>query len=246
MPHRFFAPALAADSSVIDLPGDEADHARRVLRLACGDLVEVFDGRGRQVRARVEEVDRGAVRVRILEPSPPARETAVRYTLAQALLKGDAMDDVVRDATMLGVWAVQPLVTDRAIPSLRGGASNRVARWQRIAVSSVKQCGRAVVPEIRPPLALAAWLAEDAAPGGRLMFVAPGIGGGAPLQDVSAQQRPVAASILIGPEGGWSPTEIAQAGQAGVSLVTLGPRVLRAERAAVAILAVLQFAWKDA
>src|SRR5690606_23801452 len=144
----------------------------------------------------------------------PAPECGVAITLAQAVLKGDKMDDVVRDATMMGVAAIQPLLTTRTeISRATLERAHRRERWERIAVSSVKQCGRAVVPSIHEPLDVAAL--PDALAGHRLpvpAFVlvepsAAATGAGAALREIESAP-PREATIVIGPEGGWTPAEL--------------------------------------
>ena len=112
--HRFFAPSLDPGDETVVLPRDEAEHLTRVLRLGVGDTVAVFDGRGREYLARVANALRRDVRVQLVSRIEPAREASVRLTLAQAVLKGDKMDEVIRDAVMLGVAAVQPIVASRS------------------------------------------------------------------------------------------------------------------------------------
>ena len=111
--HRFFAPSLDSGDETVLLPREEAEHLTRVLRLGVGDTVSVFDGRGREFLARVASAQRRDVRVQLLSRTEPAAEPLVALTLVQAALKGDKMDDVVRDAVMLGAAAVQPIVTRR-------------------------------------------------------------------------------------------------------------------------------------
>ena len=133
----------------------------RVLRLEKGREVLVFNGRGHQCRARVELADKRGVVLRVDAPEPSAPELPFALTLAQAALKGDKTDDIVRDAVMLGVTAVQPLVTRFIdVPAGPLAVGRRVERWQRVAVSSVKQCGRSVVPIVREPATLETALAE--------------------------------------------------------------------------------------
>src|SRR5262245_28438399 len=138
--HRFYVPDLPPEGSLASVTGDEARHMTQVLRLAIGDEVLVFDGRGRQHGARVEIAARQRAEVRVGAAVAAAAEAGVAITLAAALLKGDKFDDVVRDATMMGVAAVQPLVTERTeVPAARAGSLARVERWQRVALSAVKQ-----------------------------------------------------------------------------------------------------------
>jgi len=244
--HRFFAPALDPGDEAVDLPREEAEHLTRVLRLGVGDTVAVFDGRGREFLAKVAAAERRDVRVQLVSRIDAAAEPSVPITLAQAVLKADKMDDVVRDAVMLGVAAIQPIVskrTESTVAALMRTA--RVERWRRVALASVKQSRRATLPEVRTPLTLETYLHEPPADV-RLMLVEPA----ADTETTSVsvlQQRPAPrdASLLVGPEGGWMPEECAAARQAGVELVTLGQRTLRADAVPIAAISVLQFLWGD-
>jgi 16S rRNA (uracil1498-N3)-methyltransferase len=245
--HRFFAPALDAGDETVMLPRSEAEHLRRVLRLGVGDTVSVFDGRGHEFLARVASIVRRDVRLQLLSRVEPPAEPAVLLTLVQAVLKGDKMDEVVRDAVMLGVAAVQPIVTKRSettVAMLLKGA--RVDRWQRVALASVKQSRRAVLPEIRLPLTLETYLDEPAT-GQRLMLVEPAAGAAdvRPLTMLQGTSAPHDAAVLIGPEGGWTEQERDAATAAGVQMVTLGHRTLRADAVPIAAISVLQFLWGD-
>ena len=244
--HRFFAPTLDPGDELVALPREEGEHLTRVLRLGVGDTVAVFDGRGREFVARVASAVRRDVRLQIVSPAAAAEEPQVALTLAQAVLKTDKMDEVVRDAVMLGVSAIQPIVTKRTegtVAALMRGA--RVDRWRRVALASVKQSRRAVLPEVRMPLTLETYL-EEPATALRLMLVEPGAS--AAVDSLSAIQKvptPADASLLIGPEGGWTEHECASAAAHGVRLVTLGHRTLRADAVPVAAISVLQFLWGD-
>src|SRR3977135_1668085 len=144
---------MDAGDETVTLPREEAEHLVRVLRLGVGDTVAVFDGRGRDFLARVASAVRRDVRVQLLSRIEPAAESGVGLTLAQAVLKGDTMDEVIRDAVMLGVAAVQPIVTKRTestVAALMKGA--RLERWRRVALASVKQSSRAALPDLRLPL----------------------------------------------------------------------------------------------
>jgi 16S rRNA (uracil1498-N3)-methyltransferase len=243
---RFFAPALDPGDDTVVLPRDEAEHVTRVLRLGPGDNVAVFDGRGQEFLARILSADRRDVRVQMLSRIEPAAEATVLLTLVQAILKGDKMDDVVRDAVMLGVAAIQPVVTARTEVTVaalvRGG---RVDRWKRVALASVKQSRRAVVPDIRGPLTFAGWL-EEPASAATVMLVEPSASTHAdPLSSLREQKIPAEAAIVVGPEGGWTEAECAAARERGAHLVTLGHRTLRADAVPVAAISVLQFLWGD-
>ena len=245
--HRFFAPSLDPGDETVALPRDEAEHLTRVLRLGVGDSVAVFDGRGHEFLARVSVVARGAtgeVRLQILSRIDPPAEPAVALTLVQAVLKGDRMDDVVRDAVMMGVASIQPMVTARTETTVAALMRGRVDRWKRIAISSVKQSQRAVVPEIRVPLTFENVLAEPAG-SLRLMFVEPAAGSDREPVAGLPRDPPHDAALFVGPEGGWTEHELAAARTADVRLVTLGQRTLRADAMAIAAVSVLQFLWND-
>ena len=216
--------------------------------MKAGAEVRVFNGRGGEFDAVVATVMKGGAHVRVVAGREAVPEPRVAVTLAQAALKGDKMDDVVRDAVMMGVAAVQPIVTTRSevtLALLRSG--HRQERWQRIAVSSAKQCGRAVVPAILEPRAfetVVALLADMPLPGPGLMFVEPAASTGAlSLGDLDATP-PLETTVLIGPEGGWTAEEI-DAGSTACRLVRLGSRTLRADAMALVALTALFTRWRE-
>ena len=236
---RFYAPELDASGQAILAP-DEAAHLVRVLRLGVGAEIDVFDGRGCMFHATVVELARAGVRATIHGPSPAAPEPALRVTLVISVLKGDKMDDVVRDAAMMGVAAIQPVMSARSevgLAALRRG--HRTERWTRIAIASVKQCGRAVVPAIGEPVALDAWIARRSTEQ-ILVLREPSRGSPRRLRDVEPS---AAAQLLIGPEGGWSDQECDGFEAAGFHPVSLGGRTLRADAAPIVALAALYEAW---
>ena len=258
--HRFFAPSLDPGDETVALPRDEGEHLTRVLRLGVGETVSVFDGRGHEFLARVVAAARRDVQVQLLSRIEPARESAVSIVLAQAVLKQDKMDDVVRDAVMLGASAVQPLVTRRtevtAAALVRGA---RLDRWRRVALASAKQSRRAVLPEIRTPLTLESYLAEPPL-SLRLMLVEPAAGGSGgsgesggsggdggfaveSMRVLRELQQPADVALLVGPEGGWTDGEVLLGAGAGARLLSLGHLTLRADAVPVAAISVLQFLW---
>ncbi len=244
MSPRFFVPELDPSAPVVTLPVEEATHLGRVLRLQPGALVSVFDGRGHEWDAEVADVGRSRATVTLKSARTPAPEPRIPITLVQSVLKGEKMDDVVRDAVMLGVAAIRPIVSTRSevsVATLRRG--QRTARWRRIAVASAKQCGRAVVPAVEEPEALEASLARSTA-ATRLVLVEPGATG----IDVRALQdlgQSVAADVLVGPEGGWTSEELGRISAAGGVGLRLGGRTLRADAVPLVAVAALQAHWGD-
>jgi 16S rRNA (uracil1498-N3)-methyltransferase len=236
---RCFVPGAAKGRIVSVSPG-EAHHLVHVLRLQPGDGVGLFDGLGGEwvgfVQALVPEVT-----IEVVDEAAPAAEPPVRVTLAVGLLKGAQMDSVVRDATMLGVFAIAPMSTRHVSIGRRGWRGGEaVERWNRVALASARQCRRAVVPVISPVTAFDAVLAGTRADV-TLMCVEPGrLSEGAAS---GAGPAPGSALVLIGPEGGWSSEEIARALGAGARFIHLGPRTLRAETAPVVALSSLWTQW---
>lgn len=238
---RFFVPDLDPGAREARLSADEARHLTRVMRLGVGDEVAVFDGRGHELRARVSEASREVVRVELVERLTPAPEAHVPLTLVQAVLKGDKMDDVVRDATMMGVAAIEPIVSARTIAKRQS-----VERWARVAVSSAKQCRRAVVPRIGDTKPLAEWLAATPCEL-KLLLVEPAAAGGTetPMRALLDRAAPASVAVVVGPEGGWTPEERDAMVAAGCIAVTLGGLTLRADAVPLAAIAIVRFGLGD-
>jgi 16S rRNA (uracil1498-N3)-methyltransferase len=242
---RFLVPDLDPERQIATLPADESEHLTRVLRLAAGDEIAVFDGRGREFLARVASAARRAVKVTLVEPVAAAQEAPVPFTLAQAVLKGDKMDDVVRDAVMLGAARVVPLVTTHV--TVKGSAidSGKPAeRWRRIALASAKQCGRATLPPVEDPIPLSEFLTSADAEL-KLFLVEPSAEGDVvSLRSFIDKPPPSSAALIVGPEGGWAGKERDAAVAAGCVPVTLGGLTLRADAVAVAAISVVRFLWE--
>lgn len=217
--------------------GDGFHHLVRVLRARPGDRVVLFDGAGREADAVVVAVEGGEATLDAAEPRQAAPATTP-ITLHLALLKGEKMDWVVQKATELGVARIVPVETAHTVVRLSGErAGTRAQRWRKIAAEAARQCGRADVPEIDEPTPIEQTLRRPAPV--RLF-----------LHETATTPLPPTIAgapiwVAVGPEGGFSPAEVEAARAAGWSIVGLGPRVLRAETAALAILAILQFSSGD-
>ncbi len=221
---RFWSPVPLDDPPErLLLDAGESHHLLRVVGIAPGEAVEVFDGRGHAVRARLLGAREGRAELAVEAPAAVPRRPA-RWLLA-GLSRAAAFDTVVRMATELGATVIQPVLADRSVA--RG---DRRDRWLRIVRAAASQCGRADLPEVRAPVRLAAALAAlpvDLP----LRLCVPGAERLAPV--------PGPAAVATGPEGGWSEAEVALARERGCALVGLGPTVLRADTAAAAALALL-------
>ncbi len=204
--------------------------------------MRVFDGHGAEWDARVAAASRGGVTVELIARAVAATEPPVHVTLAIGVLKGDQMDTVMRDATSLGVSEVVPMATEHVtVPDRAWKRPEAIERWQRVVLASAKQCGRAVLPAVSPPVTFAALLQRVRHLPGAIA-VEPARGAVVPPHP-AASAPPARATLLIGPEGGWSAEEVEQAIAAGIEPLTLGPRTLRAELAPTVALSLLWARW---
>lgn len=238
---RVHVPAPLASGLRLQLPVAAAAHVARVLRLAAGDALALFDGRGAEHEARIEAIKGGRVEVLVgaRRAGTAGRESPLRVTLLQALARGEKMDWVLQKATELGVARIAPVATGRSVVQLDGErADKRLAHWQGVVAAACEQCGRNVLPEVLAPAPLAAACA--ALPAGLRLVLSPEAA--LPLVSaLAAREAPRdSVTLLIGPEGGLDAGELELAARAGFVAVTLGPRVLRTETAAIAALGILQ------
>lgn len=235
---RFYCPTPLLTDALLELPAGAARHVQ-VLRLQPGDAITLFNGEDhREFDATVTRMGRSDVQVQVGTPHATTREPARRVHLAVGMPANDRMDWLVEKATELGVASIQPLMTERSVLRLSGErAEKKVAHWHSVAISASEQCGGNRVPTVHPLLSLAQWLktlpaAEDSQ---RLLLSLRE--GTASVGQLPASGLP--AWFLSGPEGGLSATEEDAAMATGFTPVTLGPRVLRAETAALVALALL-------
>lgn len=229
---------------VIELPKEEAQHALKVLRLSAGDEIDALDGQGRRFAARIESAQDGAARV-LLTEELSSNEPPVRVTLYQGLPKADKLDFIVQKLTELGAARVVPVKMERCVvkSDAKDGIKRR-DRLQKIAHEAAKQCRRACPPEVTEPLtwkqAMAKMQQHD------LVLVPWEDAQGLTLKKVFAEMpKKRDVGIVIGPEGGMSRDEVDAMAQNGARVVTLGPRILRAETAAVASTAMVMTLWGD-
>jgi 16S rRNA (uracil1498-N3)-methyltransferase len=241
---RFLASDLDVARAAAQLGTDESRHLTKVLRLGVGALVNVFDGRGREFVARVAAVRDPHVTLELLDPVETGTDAAVPITLAAAVLKGQAMDAVVRDATMMGAAAIQPLLSAHvAVKRAVATRADQLERWRRIVVASAKQSRRAMLPDVRPPASIATVL-DHADQGLALMCVEPLAPREARrVRTLVDTPRPAGVLLLVGPEGGWAMEEIDMAASRGAIPVTLGTMTLRAEAVPLAAMSILRMLW---
>lgn len=222
------------------LEAGAARHVVRVLRLQVGQALILFDGRGGDYRATITAAARDDVRVQVGIHEDSECESPVDIVLVQGISRGDRMDYAVQKAVELGVSRVVPVIAERSVVQLKGErAERRRSHWQRVAVGACEQCGRNRIPRVEEPIGLNRWLAQW--PGGSGLLLSPRAE--STLRTLSPPEGTV--TLLIGPEGGLTEGEERQAVARGFTGVRLGPRILRTETAAVAMLAALQTWWGD-
>lgn len=242
MPPRLHVADVALSATrALSLPPDAARHAQ-VLRLQPGDGVTLFDGRGGEWSAQITVMGKREVQADVLAHRAVERELPIAVTLALAMPAGDRMDFVVEKATELGAAAVQPLVAERSVLRLNGErADKRRAHWQAIAVAACEQCGRNRVPVLATPMGLPAWLDVLGTPSATQARWLLGWREARPWPEVHAQAPASGGSVCVlsGPEGGFTEAEEALVRARGFHSVSLGPRVLRADTAPLAVLAAL-------
>jgi 16S rRNA (uracil1498-N3)-methyltransferase len=227
---RLFVPGPLRAGVVAPL-GDAASRHAQVLRLQPGDALVLFDGRGGEWRARLHAMARREATAEPLQHVAVERELPFAVTLALAMPAGDRMDFVVEKATELGAAAIQPLTSERSVLRLAGErADKRRAHWQAIALAACEQCGRNRVPEVGPPMTLAAWLAALPPSAGMRRLLA--------WREATPWTRAADGPVLVlsGPEGGFTDAEEDAARARGFVPTSLGARVLRADTAPLAAL----------
>jgi 16S rRNA (uracil1498-N3)-methyltransferase len=223
------------------LPAAAARHVAQALRMRAGDTMALFTGTGGEYAARIVRIDRRGVVAHVDRHAAIERESPSPLMLAQAVIAADMMDFVVRKADELGVATIVPILAERtqSVPADR--LARRAAHWRQIAVAACEQCGRNRIPDVLPVVDFATWIAADDVRGRAIAIL-----------DATAERSLAAAAasrlqaIAVGPEGGFTPGEVARAAEQGATRVHLGSRVLRAETAALAALATVNAIAGDA
>jgi 16S rRNA (uracil1498-N3)-methyltransferase len=249
---RFYASPQDINGTLVTLSRDETHHLRRVLRLKPGDDAFVFDGCGREYGCTVLKIEHDGARLEVIDELLDSVESPVRITLGQSLARGEKFDLIVQKATELGVSSIVPLLAEHADVKLTGERwEKRRERWQRISLEALKQCGRRRLVEIGNPLSVRQLLDIEAVRFREQAFERRAVlifneKGGAPVGAALARTAdPSAVTVLVGPEGGWSADEFRLFEERGAKSVTLGPRTLRTETAAIVVMTLIQHALGD-
>ena len=244
---RFFWQNKAGIGQTGSISGEDARHIRKVLRMKPGDALVVFDGAGNDYEAEIKAISGDEVRVSPVKRVRPAMESPANITLAQALLKGKKMDLLARQITELGVTRWIPFLSERSVPvPVKERLPARQERWRSIVIESLKQCQRSRLTEISAVTSFDEALESGRSDDVKLIFWEEE----ARTRTLSEVLEPLPEPCekifaVIGPEGGFSAAEIQKAVSFGFQSVSLGPRVLKAETAALAVCTLMQYLFGD-
>lgn len=243
---RFFLEEAATAGDIVELSSADSRHLRVVLRKKPGAAITVVSA-NRVFAAELETVG-DTVTARLLYEVAAYGEADLEVILLQGLAKGERMEIVLQKAVELGAARIVPVACERSVVRLEASrAANKQQRWQKIADSAAKQCGRIRLAEVAPVQSLQQALAS-LPEGCRIIMPweeADGQDTGMPFSTALAEDKPQAVAVIIGPEGGLTPEEAELARAAGARLVTLGKRILRTETAAIAALSIVMYEWGD-
>lgn len=236
---RLYLPSHFSPGTEVELDERCHRHAVQVLRLKPGAPLVLFNGDGRDYAAELVHSERRASRARVLESRPNHSESPLAVTLVQGVAKADHMDYSLQKAVELGVSAITPVLTARSVLKLEPRRlEKKLEHWRGVVISACEQCGRSRIPDILPVCELDAWLRSFEGQG----FVLD------PRASRGLSDSPAPAgncSVLVGPEGGLTDVELDKARTAGLNAIRFGPRILRTETAASAVLTALQLLWGD-
>lgn len=239
---RLFVNDMLGSGIELQLGREQAHYLGRVLRLRDGDMLTVFNGDNGEFDARVASLAKNSATVVIDTPIETATESALKVHLVQGISRGERMDFVVQKATELGVKRITPVFTQYGVVKLdQARAAKRSDHWNSVAISACEQSGRVRPPLIDPLVDLNSWFGAGAKEADTDLVLRPGAA--VALSSITAPVTKVC--LLIGPEGGFSDKEYDDAGVAGFAPVSLGPRILRTETAALTAIAVAQTLWGD-
>ncbi len=229
---RFFVPSVEGET--LTVTGQDASHIRRSLRMTVGETLVLCDGRGTDCLCEIQAFSGEDVLLRALSRTPSETEPSCAVTLYQGLPKADKMEWIIQKAVEIGVARIVPVQMARSVAVINEKAAKKAARWQKIADEAAGQSGRGILPVVEEPISFAVAAKRLAQENTVVCYEC----GGKPFASLAGPETDV-LSLVVGPEGGIDPREIAALEEGGAAIATLGKRILRCETAPVAALAVL-------
>ena len=233
-------PGALAVKQNIALTGLSANHLQKVLRLRIADPVEIFNGEGGAYRGKIVSIDKKQVGIELLSFNQQNQQSPLSIHLGQAISRGDKMDFTIQKAVELGVSVITPLFTEKCGVKLSTERQQkRIRHWQAVILSACEQCGRNLIPELRSPQQLTTWLQDISSMPGIVLTPHQG----QTWQELTGEYEQLA--LLVGSESGLTTEEVNLARQHGMLALSLGPRILRTETAALSAITALQLKWGD-
>jgi len=246
--HRFFVAPENIMGSIVHIDAEQTRHIEKVLRFKAGEKIRVFDGQGHEYETRLAGKIDGSLTGEILQEIQRSNEAPLHLSLVQGIAKGDKMDSIIQKAVEIGVRDIYPLASQYAVVKVdQERASKKVERWQSIAREACKQCRRNQVPSVHTPGSFSAMLNLVQGCPAILLYENEDHNG---LKAVLREKREVFLKapqlfLIIGPEGGFSPAEVAAAREQGVLVAGLGPRILRTETAGIVAASIILYELAD-
>lgn len=223
---------------------EDAMHITKVLRMQEGDMITLFDGTGYEYTAKLTNINKDVCTAEIISKNMSTLEPDTKVTIYQGIPKSGKMEGIIQKSVELGVYAIVPVEMDRCVAKLDGGKkqSERIKRWNKVAVEAAKQCGRGILPEVKEPVSFKTAIEQMKSGGLPLMpYEILSSSKDSSVKNVLSQNNNTEISVIIGPEGGFSDSEAEYAKSNGINLVGLGKRILRTETVSSAVLAIIMY-----
>lgn len=241
---RFFTEPGFIKNGVAEI-FEDSKHIEKVLRMAVGDSILVFDGSGTEYLARLVSIDKNLCRAEILESKASLSEPKIRVSLFQGLPKSGKMETIIQKAVELGVYEVFPVIMDRCVVQInsQSAGEEKAKRWNKISLEASKQCGRGIVPTVHPPITFDEAIKKLNSLEVSLMpYEELGHQGAYGLREILTEHSAATSfGVMVGPEGGFSDSEAKRALENGINTFGLGPRILRTETVASAVIPVIMY-----